>query len=100
MLIETESFGFCTGTEGYVVFTMPGVTEAFKLEWDVPFWGEPSSATSFPDRYRVGKEEIVQFKQMTLEFSVHDPYDGDYRYSEKETKLIAEVRKYTSLAKV
>jgi hypothetical protein len=70
---------------------MPGVSEPFKLQWDVPFWGEPSSDATYPDKYRVGKEEIFQFKDATIEFSVHDPYEGDYRYGDKDVKLVVEV---------
>lgn len=70
---------------------MPGVKDSFRLEWDTPFWGEPSSKATFPDNFRVGKEELYQFKNATVEFSVHDPYEGDYRYSEKEVQLVVQV---------
>lgn len=91
VLFGSESFGFCTGTSGFTSYTMAGVAQPFLLAWDVPFWGSASSETTFPDNYRVGKEELLDSKSGTVEFSVHDPYEGDYRYGEKEIQLVVEV---------
>jgi hypothetical protein len=70
---------------------MAGVPQPFRLSWSIPFWGSPSTDATFPDNYRIGKEEMLDTKSATVEFSVHDPYEGDYRYGEKEMQLVVEV---------
>eukprot|EP01126_Amoeba_proteus_P007879 TRINITY_DN12873_c0_g1_i1.p1 TRINITY_DN12873_c0_g1~~TRINITY_DN12873_c0_g1_i1.p1 ORF type:complete len:380 (-),score=81.39 TRINITY_DN12873_c0_g1_i1:257-1396(-) len=93
IVFGSESYGFCTGTGGYVAFSMAGVSQPFKMSWSVPFFGSPSTTVSSPESFRIGRNEFLHSTASTVEFSIHDPYEGDYRHSEKHVPLVVEVPK-------
>lgn len=47
--------------------------------------------------YRISKEEYFQTKKTTIEFTIHDPFDGDYRYNNRPINLISTVSHSTAL---
>jgi len=89
VIFGSESYGLCTGTGGFVEYSIAGHKEPFRLSWEVPFFGSGSSSVSEHQNYRIGREEWLSRKNGTVEFSIHDPYEGDYRNNEKEVRLVS-----------
>jgi len=84
----SESVGFFTGTSGTVTYQMSLDQEPFIFGWDIPFLGSPSAISQSGKNYRIGKEDQLNSKPVTIEYSVHDPYEGDYRNNKSDAKLV------------
>lgn len=91
IVFGSESFGFCTGTSGRVEYRISGSDDVFRMEWDIPFFTESLAKVSEHQNYRISKEEYFQTKKTTIEFTIHDPFDGDYRYNNRPINLISTI---------
>jgi len=58
----------------------------FVFSWNVPFLGDNASQYSCGPQYRIGKEESIQSKCSSVMFSIHDPFEGDYRDTSEKNK--------------
>jgi len=87
-LFGCESYGIFTGTNGMVEYQAAQGHIPFVFSWEVPFLGENSTNYKCGPTFRIGKEDQLSTKAATVVFSIHDPFEGDYRVSAESTELV------------